>query len=59
MRIYADLRHAAVAADPRRTVGESQVTGPLVSFVPTAVSSLFFSSSPAGADADAVRVVVG
>ena len=36
----ADLRHAAVAADPRRTVGTSQVTGPVVTFV-------YFSSSPA------------
>ena len=36
----AELRHAAVAADPLRAVGESQVTGPVVTFV-------YFSSSPA------------
>ena len=39
----ADLQHAALAADPRRTVGVSQVTGPLVTFV-------YFSSSAASGD---------
>ena len=39
----ADLQHAALAADPRRTVGVSQVTGPLVTFV-------YFSSSAASGE---------
>ena len=51
----ADLSHAAVAADPRRTVGAGQVTGPVVSFV-------WFSSSPASGEyfrqGEAIEVTV-
>ncbi len=51
----ADLSHAAVAADPRRTVGAGHVTGPVVSFV-------WFSGSPASGEyfrqGEAIEVTV-